>query len=287
MFCSHCGKKIEDGSAFCSGCGKAVGGGQPAAPSAPAPVQQVVYVNQVKKGWIVGAPEEVRKKIAVVILFSLGAAILLVAILSVLATKLEILTDIIDFSGISRGTFEEYLEYVYDEYAVVIGFMSLILLLPKVAEGVMLRKAYVNRCFAVRSNNIIARCVISSIGWIIAPPIYCALASRASEMIGDVSFSGSVYFYIAFIIVYKIAYAILYHHTAACEQAYISLEEKKKRSSWICDNCGMENDRKYEVCQKCGEVHGIVKKKSYWICKNCNTENDSKDLYCKFCGKYK
>lgn len=287
MFCSHCGKKIEDGSAFCSGCGKAVGGGQSAAPSAPAPVQQVVYVNQVKKEGIVGAPEEVRKKIAVIIMYSLGAVALLVLILSVLATKLKVFAEFMDFTGISQGSFEEALEHMYDEYGLLIAFLSVLLLLPKVVEGVVLWKSCGNRNFAVRDKNVIVRCVGSSICWIIVPPILVNGMSGVSERLGNASLSGSVYFIIALVVIYKISYAILYHVTSRCERTYISMEERKKRNSWVCDNCGMENDRKYEVCQRCGEVHGIVKKKSYWICKNCNTENDSKDLYCKFCGKYK
>ena len=36
MFCSNCGKEIDEGSAFCSGCGKAVGNAQ--APAAPVSV---------------------------------------------------------------------------------------------------------------------------------------------------------------------------------------------------------------------------------------------------------
>ncbi len=31
MFCSQCGRKIEDGAVFCSGCGARMGGGSQAA----------------------------------------------------------------------------------------------------------------------------------------------------------------------------------------------------------------------------------------------------------------
>ena len=79
MFCSNCGKEIDEGSAFCSGCGKAVGNAQ--APAAPVPVQQVVYVEQVQRKGIAGAPDEVKKKTAVFLMYSLGAAMLLSVIL--------------------------------------------------------------------------------------------------------------------------------------------------------------------------------------------------------------
>ncbi len=109
MFCSNCGKEIEEGSAFCSGCGKNVGTVQ-SAPSA-VPAQNAVYVNQDRRGGLdaAGAPDEIRKKMTVVILYFLGAAILLVMILMMIMTKFKILAEVMDFSGISQGMFEKAL----------------------------------------------------------------------------------------------------------------------------------------------------------------------------------
>lgn len=231
MFCLHCGKKLEEDSAFCSGCGKAVGGGQPAAPSAPvvptAPAQQVIYVNQVKEERIVGAPEEIKKKIAVVIMFSLGAAILLIFILSVLVTKLKIFAEFMDFSGISQRSFEEFLEYMYDENEMAICFSLLLLFLVKVIEALILRGAFVHRRFTNYHKTIIIESVGSSICWIILPPILANRMSEVSERLGNVSLSGFIFFIIALIVTYKIAYAIMYHNASVCENSYIYFEEMK------------------------------------------------------------
>lgn len=48
MFCSKCGKQLEDGVSFCSACGNPVG--QPAQPKVePQPVIQPVYIQAVKQ----------------------------------------------------------------------------------------------------------------------------------------------------------------------------------------------------------------------------------------------
>lgn len=285
MFCSNCGKEIAEGSAFCSGCGKSTGNGQPAA----APVQQVVYVNQVQNKGIAGAPGEVKIKTGVFLLYFFGAAMLLAFILIILATKLGIFAELMDISSFSQGTFQEYLEHFYEESLVIILLLSLMLLLPETVKGIVLWKACVNRSFADKQNNVIVNCVLSSIFWIIMLPILSSITSN--RLNSDVSFTALTYLLIVCVIAYKIIYAVLYYNAVVCEERYVSMEEKNRRNPkkkfWVCDKCGTENDTKYSVCQKCGDVHGKVSNQNYWICKSCNTENDRKDLYCKFCGKYK
>lgn len=282
MFCSNCGKEIAEGSAFCSGCGKATSNGQ----SPAAPVQQVVYVDRAQNKGIAGAPDEVKVKKGVFLLYIFGAVMMLAMFLIIHATKFGIFSELIDVSGISE---EEYFEHLYEEYSAVIWIISLMLLLPTIAKGIVLWRACVNRVFVIKQHNVIVNCVLSSIVWIIIPPILSNIMSNRWN--SDVSFTAFTYLLIVLVIAYKIIYAVLYYNATVREERYVSMEEKKLRNPekkfWVCDKCGTENDTRNSVCQKCGDVHGKVRNQNCWICKNCNTENDRKDLYCKFCGKYK
>lgn len=283
MFCSSCGKEIDEGSAFCSGCGKAVGA--PQATAAPAPVQQVVYVDRVQRKGIAGAPDEVKKKTMVLLLYFLGAAMLLSMILIFHVTKFGICTELIEISSISQRTYE----YFYEEYSAIIWFLSLILFLPSVTKGIVLWKACVNRNLDVKQKNVAVSCVLGSICWIIILPIISnALSSRLQE---DVGFTALTYLLIVCVIAHKIIYAVLYHNAAVSEVDNLYREKYHKSiERWTCKVCGNENTNKDLFCQKCGKNYGYSEEsngKNSWICRSCNTVNDRKDLYCKFCGKYK
>lgn len=219
MFCSHCGKEIEDGSAFCSGCGKAVGGEQN-----DVPVQQVV-VNQVKKRGVAGAPEEVKKKTEVVIMYSLGKVALLVVILFMLVTKFEIISWFIDFSGISQKTFNEYLSSIYDENERTMCLLSLLLLLANILDALILRDACIHRNFVDQEKGVIFYKVISSVPWIVIPPVLSIVTSDMNDpWLGNMSFSVFVYIFSALIVAYKIAYLILYYKAVTCELRYVFKE---------------------------------------------------------------
>ena len=72
MFCSHCGKQVEEGTAFCSNCGHPVTGSLPVASNNTQPVQ----TNQPKK------------KINATIPIILGIAVVFIVALVIILVKL-------------------------------------------------------------------------------------------------------------------------------------------------------------------------------------------------------
>lgn len=56
--------------------------------------------------------------------------------------------------------------------------------------------------------------------------------------------------------------------------------------SWVCPDCGKENDEKRKFCGGCGHPKP-QKKEENWICPYCQAQNSLEDLFCGECGKEK
>lgn len=289
MFCSNCGKEIAEDSTFCSGCGKATSNGQPPA----APVQQVVYVDRAQNKGIAGAPDEVKVKKGVFLLYFFGAAMFVTFILVILVTKLEIFAELIEYSSLSLNgvnfTLQGALEHMYEEYEAILWFLLLLILSTVVIKGIMIWRICIKRDFSGNERKYITQCVIEGICWIAFVPILCAFL--LAEFHSDFSLSIFAYIIDVFVAAYEVIFAVLFHKAAVCETDNLYREKHHKAiESWTCNFCGNENTNKDLFCQKCGKNYGESEEpdgKKGWICKSCNTVNDRKDLYCKFCGKYK
>ena len=291
MFCSKCGNQVKDDALFCDKCGYKLDGSVPINQStATYPQQpiyqqtpQIVYVNQPKHSFISDDPEETNRKLAAIIFFIVSGIMMLGAIITLVATKLGIIADMIEsdypHSSIERalqGSFEEskgFIIFFFFAYIAYIIFQSFTLWLQ-------CRK----REFAKNRKAVKFNCVSDIVCILLVTLLIGISLSDATH--GSTHFSVLYYVIIIAIITFKIIYAVLYSKAADYEE-YLSGKERRASSvpsnDWVCVHCGSSNAGNDTFCQKCGKNYT----RQGWTCSSCGTFNDKNELSCKGCGKYR
>lgn len=296
MFCSKCGKKVQDGAAFCSSCGNPLQNSNVS--SSNNPQSQIIYVNQANIGMMLATPEERKKKLTAIALYCISAVLSLCLILMVLGSKLELLAAFIS-TDLSQDTVAAAFRSMYKDHAAILWCMGLLYLSIPITQVILLWSMYRKRNFLLRISNVIGQSILDSFVWLIFPIITNILLLRDSRIDGTASL---LFWFMSFVVIaLKIIYAILYSKAAECEKSNIANEKSgvyngsEQKSSenggyWICKNCSTSNSAKDSFCQKCGKNKGgeqTIAARGNWICKNCDTINDKNAPYCINCGEYK
>lgn len=296
MFCSKCGKEVQEGTAFCSSCG------QPLQGTNVSPTNntqsQIIYVNQSNIGMMSAPPEERNKKLNAIAFYLISAILSLCLIMAILGSKLELLAGFIS-TDLSQNTIADAFRSIYEEHAAILWCLGILYLSIPITQGILLWSMYKKRNFTLRINNVVTQNILDSAVWFIFPIIINILISRNSRIEGSASF---LFWTLSIaIIASKIIYAVLYYKASECEKINIRNEKRvvyngsEQKSSenggyWICKNCSTSNSAKDSFCQKCGKNKGgeqTISARGNWICKNCDTINDKNAPYCINCGEYK
>ncbi|MBD5116802.1 MAG: zinc ribbon domain-containing protein [Ruminococcaceae bacterium] len=261
MFCSKCGKEVQEGTAFCSSCGQPLQNtdGGPANNVQP----QIIYVNQSNSGIMSTPPEEKKKKTTAIGFYFISAILSLCIILTVLGSKLELLAGFIS-TDLSQDTIAAAFRSIYEEHAAILWCLGILYLSIPITQGIVLWCMYKKRNFILRINNVILQNILDSVFWFIFPIIINIVISRNSRIEGSASF---FFWAMAIVIIaLKIIYIVLYYKASECEE--INLRKEKHNVS----NSGEQKPKDSGT---------------YWICTNCRTFNSPKDMFCQKCGKNK
>lgn len=260
MFCSKCGKEVQEGTAFCSSCGQPL---QNTGDSPTSNVQpQIIYINQSNSGIMSTPPEEKKKKTTAIGFYFISAILSLCIVLTVLGSKLELLAGFIS-TDLSKDTIAAAFRSIYEEHAAILWCLGILYLAIPVTQGIVLWNMYKKRNFTLRINNVVLQNILDSVVWFIFPIIVNVAISRNSRIEGSASF---LFWAMAIaIIALKIIYAVLYCNASECEEINMRNEkhggvsnsgEQKSEDSgsyWICMNCRAFNSAKDKLCQKCGK----------------------------------
>lgn len=292
MFCSKCGKEIQDGAAFCSSCGQAVQGTDGGSLNDSRP--QIIYVNQIKNSAAQCPADEKQKKLTATVFYIISALISVFFLFCTLGTKLELLSYLVD-TDYSRNSIAGAFKNLYENHGAIFWFAAIFYLIAPIVQGIVLFTMHKNRNFSLRTKNVVTQNITDCFLWLFLPIIVNILLSNNSVINGNSSF---LFWIIAIIIAgFKIAYAVTFYQAAECEQNNIYREKhfstlsqvEENGSYWICLNCRSFNSKNDMFCQKCGKNkgEGASSAEGKWICKKCHTANDKQSQFCKNCGEYR
>lgn len=295
MFCSKCGNSVKDDAVFCEKCGYKLDGSIPivqeinnSQQTDRQPMQytqppQIIYVNQPRRDFISGNPEEVSKKMASVVFFIFSAFMLLSVLITLAVTRFGIIADLVE-SDYSHSSIERAFQKMYEESIGYIIIPLFAYIAYVIYQGFMLWKQCKKREFSKNRLTVKFNCVSDVICVLVLSGMSVYYLSDATN--GDVRLSALAYVFVIAVIAFKIIYAVLYCQAADLEE-YIMRKESHissvPTSEWICVHCGAKNDKKDAFCQNCGKNYS----RAGWICESCGTFNDKNAPHCKGCGTYK
>lgn len=251
MFCSKCGKEINDNAAFCDKCGNPTANSSAASTTMERIVEKV-YVSKESSAYAVKEKNEKMKTIVATIICCFVVVIFaLVAIndigLYVDGPRIERLEEIISESG---------------------SVLVPILILLAIADLGLCLFAYFGRIFEKFFKNIIATSVVNALcPLIIIFAFYKAIEEAGYEK-ADYKISFFFVFMYAIFLLVEVFRAITFKKASDAEDAARYYENKDSLKGLKC----LSKDNE------------IV---TDWKCKHCGSTNKSGQDYCKDCGKYR
>lgn len=244
MFCSKCGKEINDNAAFCDKCG------------AKTNTSSKVGANEI-------TIEEKNMKIKAIAFFSVFAAACLLFVMIVFSSGFDAVTAL--FTG---GYSSSILELAFGEYRSVIITAQVILIVLEALFAYIL--PYKNRSFST-STGISNLFISAGDFFIIGLFIIIAVCHFSGEIEAQPLFWVLMVIFIVFDLVKLITYrkareyeeSALTYGSKAVEKVNYS---KKPRPSWMpkeetklsnepweCPNCGAHNSYTQNSCKDCGK----------------------------------
>lgn len=250
MFCSKCGKEVQEGATFCSNCGAAT-------------VLSVQDTNTQKSAFLsrnrlpVIPTEEKSKKNAVVIVYLINAIMYILFFLITLSTKLKFLSYLFD-TNVPQGEISAAMESLYDKYSTILWCLSILYFSVPIAQGIVIWRMWKKRNFNLRKKRLVAQCVADVVFWLFSPLIIklAFYYSPIGHIQGKVTFL--MYLIMMIYIIMEIIYTVMYYKAAECEESNIYDEEynalkEANTGSWICEECLTANSANTPYCKNCGQ----------------------------------
>ncbi len=254
MFCSKCGKEIEDGASFCSECGTPTVFNR-----AQVNLRSGMNMNTQNDGM---TNEEKTKKLAAIGSFVLAFVAEMFVVWSICATKWKIIFG----SSIPDSSLERF----WDDTSWVAVIAALMLTFERLMTSFRIYiSAYINRSFAKFKKAGIGG-FIWSLGILVIVPIIMSnyfYEKGGYYPVGLIALG-------VFACLLNIPAAITYWKAAECE-SLAQLENKAAdRKSLVSRLSNMTEDN-------------TSAPKNIWICPECGSRNSSLQNQCKDCGYYK
>lgn len=259
MFCSKCGKQLNEGAAFCDGCGASINGGATSS-------SEVISYSEAVKGLEKLNPEEARKaqKLIFVIVN------LTVAFFDFILCSLPFFSKFAMFPALFNEEYESkaemVFEYLWDKYTMICVAIGAVVLTSLIIKIIKLRSAYryeefikYEIHFAVPINTICLAGVII--------PYFIFLKFM----------NGLALFMVLSMAALSIGEFIVNLRTRRIE--IINIYKKKTESKDYLHSDVVKINR--------GPVKKVeLNSDGMWECEECGTFNPSTQNYCKDCGKY-
>lgn len=250
MFCSKCGKEINDNAAFCDKCGNPTAN-SPAEDNVAEKVVGRVYISKENSAYI--SKEKSQKMLAI---FAAAVCIITAIIFAITATN--------NIGAFFTGPRVERLEDIISEE---FNGSAVCMLLPAIADIGFYIYAYFNRCFERTFKGTVFTAVIYGV-----MPLLLAfiMLNTFNEGLEENEYTLTLAFWMMYIILLGVVvYRVIAHKKASeAEEAAVYYEKKDSIKGLKC----LSKDNE------------IV---TDWKCKHCGSTNKSGQDYCKDCGKYR
>lgn len=250
MFCSKCGKEINDGAAFCDKCGNPVGNSSSNNNADNSTSERNVLSNEIST---FVEKEKNEKKMAII------CAVICNIIAIMFASTLFNSVDML-FEG---PRVERLQELISEEF----NGAEMWLILPAIADIGVYIYAYLNRKFEKTFGGVVSTAVIYAL-----IHLFIAFMSLAifNEDFGANEYTLTFGFWLIYIVflcidIYRV---IAYKKASEAEEAAVYYEKKDSLKGLRC-----LSDEKDVVTD--------------WKCRHCGSTNKLGQDYCKDCGKYR
>ncbi len=248
MFCSKCGKEINDGAAFCDKCGNPIGNSTDNVMK-----ETVEQISLSKEGAAYISKEKSQKMLA---MFAAAVCVVAAVIFAVTATN--------NIGAFFTGPRVERLEDILSEE---LNGSAMWMILPAIADIGVYIYAYFNRCFEKAFKGTVFTAVIYGV-----MPLLLAfiMLNTFNEGLEENEYTLTLAFWMMYIILLGVVvYRVIAHKKASeAEEAAVYYEKKDSLKGLRC--LSGENE--------------IV---TDWKCRHCGSTNKSGQDYCKDCGKYR
>lgn len=252
MFCSKCGKEVQEGTAFCSSCGNPINSYAQA--NTAKPLKQSFI--SVRKNLAATAPDEYKKKNIVLTVYLIITIMNIGFWLSVVLTKLSIFPNYL--INVNNSSTESLLSVI--EANVIssnLWVMFVLFLMVIVTEIIGLWVWYKKRAFSFTKKHVRTIYVVYSFLWLIFPFLTKLFFYHKCEHL-DVSPTFLFYFIVFLMMFVNILYIFLFYKAAECEENNVFNEQRRNfedtnLGSWVCGNCKSINSKNEQFCKNCGE----------------------------------
>lgn len=248
MFCSKCGKQLNDGAAFCDGCGAAVN-----KPSE----NELSGVQRAKAELGKKTLAEHAEKTRAIVITSILSAAELIFLLVAMSSELSSLKF---FFYDGKG--EYFLKYAWDKQGGVTKVIGIVLMLASIMDVII---CYIH-CRKRTLNAYKKVLLIEKITFAIVAIFACVL------MVEFLDISG--WLMVIILIVFNFLSLISVFKAAECENEAHYFEKGEKSKGRFYEKLASPDDN--------GDS-----KANFWQCKSCGTLNPPLQNFCKDCGKYR
>lgn len=248
MFCSKCGKQLNDGAVFCDGCGAAVNSSSPEQTSTGAQRANGALSEKTQAE----RSEKMRAIAVTAIISAVELIILFIAMSSELSSLKFFFND---------GKGENFLKHMWDKQGGLTKVIGVLLMFAAVMDVVM---CYIHS----RRRTLSAYKKVLLINRI----FFSAIAIFACVLLKDyLDISG--WLMVMILIAFNWLALKPIFKAAECENGALYLEKGVNGKGRFYD--------------KLSTLHENEDKANLWQCKTCGTFNSHLQNYCKDCGKYR
>lgn len=242
MFCSKCGKQLNDEATFCDGCGSAV---KKSAEPETAGIQRAKAATNEK-----ALIERSRKNRAITVIAILNSVMFLFLCLAG-ATKLSAFEWLF--------TDEEIIDYIWEESAGMLTFLGFMEGLCCLAEIVLCFVLYKRREFSAYKKIKLPSCIFTSIVVLLFCLILRKHITASGWFMAILFVVGDIISLISVLKAAKSEDEAIYLESSTYSRGRLHdklsalRENDKKGDMWECEECGTLNPSTQGFCKDCGK----------------------------------